>query len=333
MENHKVYSVCVIGGGAAGIMATLRTVLNNDECLLFPGSAKNKKRSRAFWVSKIENMPSHFTYKKGVDDPNKETLKWIKESPFSEKLILKNNEGVERIQKLENQNFEIQSSSGQIYYAKYIILCTGVMDIQPEINGSIDPILPYANVQIADYCLRCDGHHSLGQDLTIFGNGDGAAWVGIMLKERYNCPSVTILTNGVQPLRFSDEVQSLVELYQIKLKSSSVIEVIGEPKKNLLEGYKLENGEFIPSSFTFISLGMIVYNELAIQVNADLDNRGFVKTDSLGESSVKGLFVAGDLRANAKKQIYTAWDHAVDSADKINNLLRREKRECLLTMR
>jgi thioredoxin reductase (NADPH) len=71
---------------------------------------------------------------------------------------------------------------------------------------------------------------------------------------------------------------------------------------------------------------MIVYNELAKMLGADLDQRGFVITDPKGKSSVNGLYVAGDLRANAKKQIYTAWDHAVDSADDINLHIRRKKR-------
>ena len=48
----KIYSVCVIGAGSAGVMATLRTVLNNDDCLLFPGTPKNKKKSRAFGFRK-----------------------------------------------------------------------------------------------------------------------------------------------------------------------------------------------------------------------------------------------------------------------------------------
>lgn len=60
----KIYDIAVIGGGSAGTMAMQRAVLNNDECLFFPGNAKNKKRSRAFWVSKVENMPAHFNYKK-----------------------------------------------------------------------------------------------------------------------------------------------------------------------------------------------------------------------------------------------------------------------------
>lgn len=331
--NKKIYPVCVIGGGSAGVMAALRTVLNNDECLLFPGTPKDKKRSRAFWVSKIENMPSHFTFKKGIEDPNKEVINWISQSPFSEKLILKKNEGVEKISKNSDGVFEVTSNKGDVYFSQFVILCTGVMDVQPEINGSIAPILPYANVQLADYCLRCDGHHALGQNLTVFGNGDGAAWVGIMLKERYDCPTVTILTNGEAPKEFSEDVKKLVDLYNIKLIQDPITSVIGDHRNHELIGYKTSLGEEIKSEFTFISLGMIVYNELAIQLGAELDARGFVLTNSQGETSVKGLFVAGDLRANAKKQVYTAWDHAVDSADKINALLRLQRRQKLLAQR
>ena len=325
MNENKVYSVCVIGGGSAGVMAALRTVLNNDECLLFPGTPKNKKRSRAFWVSKVENMPAHFSFKKGIEDPNKEVISWIESSSFADKLIYKKNEGVESLEKKDDL-FIIHSSKGDLYYCRFVILCTGIMDVQPEINGTIAPILPYANVQLADYCLRCDGHHSLNKNISIFGNGDGAAWVGIMLKERYDCPSVTILTNGEKVKDFSKEVKNLIQKYNIEIISERVTEVIGDHRGKSLDGYKIDTGEIIDTDFTIISLGMIVYNELAIQVGAELDSRGFVITNKYGESSTSGMFVAGDLRANAKKQIYTAWDHAVDSADKINSLIRYSRR-------
>ena len=75
---------------------------------------------------------------------------------------------------------------------------------------------------------------------------------------------------------------------------------------------------------------MFVHNDLAKSLGADLDERGFVVTDKAGESSIKGLYVAGDLRANTKKQIYTSWDTAVDAADDINTKHRRATREKLL---
>ena len=66
----NVHPVAVIGGGSAGVMAVLRCVLNNDPCLFFPGSPKDRKRSRALWVRKIENMPAHFNYERGIDQPD-----------------------------------------------------------------------------------------------------------------------------------------------------------------------------------------------------------------------------------------------------------------------
>ncbi len=322
----KVFDIAVIGGGSAGPMAVQRAILNNNECLFFPGSPKNKKQSRAFWVTKVENMPAHFHYKKGITDPNKETIDWILNSPFKEKLHLMNNLGVESLHKNEDGIFEIIDNKKNNYLAKFIILCTGVMDVQPKIQGSIEPIFPYANVQLADYCLRCDGHHVINKRLAIIGHDSAAIWVAVMVFERYHCPIVTILTNGAAAT-FDEETLSLAKKYNFTIAHSPIKEIIGDPKNQILEGFILENNEKLLAEITFIALGMIVYNELAKMLGANLDQRGFVQTDAKGKSSIDGLYIAGDLRANTKKQIYTAWDTAVDSADEINAILRRKKRQ------
>jgi thioredoxin reductase (NADPH) len=312
----KIYPVCVIGGGAAGTMAVIRAVLNNDETLFFPGTAKHKKKSRAFWVSKVENMPAHLDYKKGIEEPNKLSLEWLNQSDFKEKLHWKKNQGVEKISKNSEGVFEITATDGQVYLSQYVVLCTGVMDVQPLINNSIQPILPYANVQLADYCLRCDGHHVLHKKVGVIGHDSSAMWVAIMLRERYDTQCMVVFTNG-KNAQFDEETTKLQKLY-------------GNAKLNSLTHLKLETENYIEVEYIFISLGMIVYNELAKSLGAELDSRGFVVTDNKGKTSIAGLYVAGDLRANAKKQIYTAWDHAVDSCDDINVLLRREKRLKLL---
>ena len=319
----KIHDVVVVGGGSAGVMAALRVVLNNDECLFFPGSPKDKKRSRAFWVAKVENMPAHLQYKKGIEEPNRESLNWLAAGPFKEKLIWKKNTGVANISKNEDGTFNLTDSKNETYVAKYIILCTGVMDVQPIINGTIETIYPYANIQLADYCLRCDGHHVLDKKVAIFGHNSSAVWVGIMLYERYKSP-ITILTNGEEPV-FDQEVTALMKRYDFKVVTEPVTEIIGKPKENILSAF-ICGDKKVEVEFAFISLGMIVYNELVKMLGANLDQRGFVSADNKGKTSVDGLYVAGDLRANMKKQIYTAWDMAVDSADEINTLIRRKKR-------
>lgn len=326
--SEKIYPVAVIGGGSAGSMAVLRTVLNNDETLFFPGSGKDKKRSRGFWVAKVENMPGHQHYKKGIEEPGRDTFKWLSESEFKEKFHWMKNRGITSLVKKDDGLFELTDSKNEVYLAKHVIVCTGVMDVQPHIGGSIDPILPYANLQTVDYCLRCDGHHTLGKKTAIIGNGDGAAWVGIMLKERYDNPSMTVISHGNEG-EFSDEVKELMELHGIDFIDDEIVEVKGIPKEGKLEGFDLKNNGHFDCEFAFVSMGMLVYNELVKNLGAEVDRRGFVVTNEKGMTNVENLYVAGDLRAGFKKQIYTAWDMAVDSADDVNRKIRVEKRASL----
>jgi thioredoxin reductase (NADPH) len=125
-------------------------------------------------------------------------------------------------------------------------------------------------------------------------------------------------------------LRQLLELYNIDVKTQGLDGIKGDEKNGLLEGFYFCDGTFLPVDIAFVSLGMMVYNKLATSLKTEVDERGFVTTNDKGESSVSGLYVAGDLRANTKKQIYTAWDTAVDSMDDINGRLRRQKRQQLL---
>lgn len=322
--NKKIYPICVIGGGSAGTMAVLRTLLNNDECLFFPGSPKDKKKSRAMWVRKVENMPAHLSYKRGIEDPNAETMKWIFESPFHKNLHLHKNTGVISLRK-SGDVFEITDSKQNVFHAHYVILCTGVMDVQPEINSSIEAVFDYANAQTIDYCLICDGHHVLGKKTSVIGHDNSAAWVSVMLYERYKPDNFHIFTNG-KKAEFKEDTFKLINSYGIKVVEAPISQIVGHENGRILEAFILDDGSRIEVDICFVALGMIVYNELAKQLGAELDERGFVKTDDSGLSSVSGLYVAGDLKANSKKQIYTAWDSAVNAANAINMKLRAARR-------
>ncbi len=328
--SNKIFTIAVVGGGSAGVMAAMRSVLNNDETLFFPGAAKHKKKSRAFWVKKVENMPGHLRYDKGIENPNLENLKWLAESDFKEKFHWMKNTGIDCIKKNDDGTFLLTSSKGSEYFASHIILCTGVMDIQPLINGSIEPIFPYANIQDVDYCIRCDGHHAVNKNVTIIGHKEDAAWIAFILHERYRPLSMTILTNG-EEINLSEKEKKLCSLYNIEVKTQKILDVKGDENKRL-SAYLLEGETLVKTNFTFVSLGMIVYNELALSLGIDVDERGFVLTNGKGLSSLDNFYIAGDLRAGLKKQIYTAWDSAVDAADDINSKSRREQRERLLEL-
>ncbi len=320
-----IYPLAIVGGGSAGVMAALRCALNNMPFLLLPGAPLDKKRSRALWVRKIENIPGHFGYTRGIEEPNAEALKWIATSPFAGCMDLRRNTGVVRVTRDEAGIFLLEDSKGAIHRAHNVLLCTGVMDVQPLIGGKIEPVFPYANAQLVDYCLRCDGHHVKDRPSGVIGHTTGAAWVAIMLHERYAPPAMHLLAHGA-PFAIDDDVSELLDMYGVRRHQGEITGFLGDPGTPRLEGVRLADGSEIQLEMIFVSLGMKVYNDLAVGLGAETDVRGFVRADGTGLTSITGLYVAGDLMAGVKKQVYTAWDTAVNAADAVNQKWRAARR-------
>lgn len=325
--------IAVIGGGAAGIMAYLRAVLNCDDTVLFQGDADTKRRGRATWVHEVDNVPGMHDLKKPILATAKSTLNWVKNHPQLSAYSTVVNGKVNRIELLgEHQGFRLfytEKKQEHSMCVRAVVLATGIMDIQPVIGGTIEPILPYANVGHVLYCLRCDGHQTIGDELSIISSGDKAVHIAALLQERYKHPTVKILTHGAEP-NFSPEIQALAEAYQMQVFTSEIVEVLGDPKV-ALEGFKLASGEVVSTNKSFIALGSIIYNDLFKDLpGAVLDEGGRVVTNADFETSIPGIFAIGDLVAGTKMQIYTAWEEAVIASEAINRRFRMEKRQALM---
>lgn len=326
MSDNKVFELAVVGSGAAGSMGTLRGVLNGLETICFKGNAKSKKTARATWVDKVENMPVLFDQPKAVFRSSNEVFKWIKNHEIWKKFLTTVNDGVESVSGTQG-NFKIHTAKGEVYTAKYVLFCTGIMDIQPEIKGDIAPIFPMANAGYLEYCIRCDGHKCIGKPTTVIGHTEGAGWVASLLYERYRVPEISILTNGKSLMVDADsELDKRLKCYGVNIFTQEIAEILGESNTTGLEGFMLDDGTVVTANIGFVSLGTIVHNQLAVAMGCNVDERGYVLTDAKGETSVPGIFVGGDLRANHKKQIYTAWDNTVDAVDRIDYCAREERR-------
>lgn len=324
--SEQMRDVAVIGAGGAGIMAHLRAVLNRDNSVIFKGDADSKRRSRATWVHEVENIPGMHGIKNPISTATSQTLKWLKTQPELAGYSTEINGKVQQIEKLE-QGFRLhytEKKESKTLDAHYVILATGVMDVQPLIQGSIEPVFPFANRGDFLYCLRCDGHQTIGHRLSIIGSGDKTVFMGALLTERYGHQGLDILTHG-QPALISREQQALADAYQMKFHTSEIVEILGEPKV-ALEGFKLADGTVVHTSKSIIALGTIVYNDLAKQLSAELESDGRIRTNDVFESSVPGLFAVGDLVAGTRMQVYTAWDEAVVASEEINRRLRLARR-------
>jgi thioredoxin reductase (NADPH) len=320
-EEKKLYPIAIIGAGAAGTMAVKRAVLNNNETLLFAGAIQERRRSRGNWVRTIDNIPGLEKYKRAILEIRNEALEHLVHTPFSSKLYIIE-DSVVSIKK-EGDIFKLVDSQGKTYYAKYVVMATGIMDEQPHIQGSIRPILKYANAQVVAYCAVCDGHRAFGKKTAIIGYSEAAGANAVLLSDKYDLETMSILTNGHAP-EFSPALLEKLKAKNIKVYQTPILEILGNPELKQLYGFKLENGQIVDAEMAFVSLGIRPNNKLALQLGAKVDKSGLVITDANGETSVPNLFVDGDLRANSMKQVYTAWQQAVDSVQVINRRIREK---------
>ncbi|MBP7074604.1 MAG: NAD(P)/FAD-dependent oxidoreductase [Rhabdochlamydiaceae bacterium] len=317
-EENKVYPIAIVGAGAAGTMAVNRAVLDNREVLLFTGAKPEQKRSSGRWVKQVDNVPGLEKYKRPILELRNEVLEKLFQGPFSHNLYVIE-DSVTTITKQEGV-FKLQDRSGRTYLAKYVALATGIMQEQPHIQGSIRSILDYANGQTICYCCLCDGHRSFGKKTAVIGFKEVAANIALTLQEKYQPISMTILTNG-HPAEFSPELLAELKKYHIPILEAPIQEIIGNKELKQLSGFKLETGAVIDADISFVALGIRPNNQLALQLGAKLYENGLVVTDSNGESSVPNLFAIGDLQGGSYRQIYTAWQHAADAIQAIDDRL------------
>ncbi len=322
VRTENIYPIAIIGSGAAGTMAAKRATLNNRDTLLFTGVKKTMKKGRGYWVRKVENIPSLANYTRAINQLRDETLLEISQGPFKDKLHVV----ADTVQSIEKQDdcFVITDALGNSYRAQYVVLATGIMDEQPLINGTIDTILPFANKQLIAYCILCDGHRSLGKNSAIIGFSENAAQNALILHSRYNPPKLAILTNGT-PLSVSEETRQKLDARGIAVYEQPIISIEGTAKERIMNGFMLEDSTFVEAEIGFVSLGIRPNNGFALDLGAQVDEQGLVIADANSQSSVENLFVIGDLRANSMKQIYTAWQHAVDAIQQIDRRIRAEE--------
>lgn len=298
MPEEEIYDFIVVGGGPVGLHAGLKAALLNHTALVLD---KGRKWCRIWFVPRVDNIPTHPEGISGSDLVNlgRKALK-----KYEDKVELKDLFEVVEIEK--EDGFKVKAMSKRAketveFRSRAVILATGVIDRQPEIGGSIQPILPYANKGLVHYCLFCDGHMMTGQDVAVIGHGELAANTAFDLGF-FGAKSVTILTHGKE--MFEEEREGLMD----KLSAQGVENVkekitgLFGLDENLL-GVEFEDGSKRKFDSGMVALGLFrINNELVASLGGQLDEEGYIVTDEdcrvldNSGSPIEGLYAVGDVR-------------------------------------
>ena len=80
-------------------------------------------------MAKVDNIPGYHGFKKGIINPNQETIKFIENGPFADnfKKVPRTIVSIEKKQ----DGFKLLDNKDEEYHVGHVVLATGIMDIQP----------------------------------------------------------------------------------------------------------------------------------------------------------------------------------------------------------
>jgi thioredoxin reductase (NADPH) len=187
------------------------------------------------------------------------------------------------------------------YLADTVIITTGATPRRLNIPGETELI-----GRGVSYCATCDGWFFKDKDVIVVGGGDSAVEEGLFLT-RY-AKTVTIVHRRKE-LRAGAILQKRAKEHpKVRFIYDSVISRINGDEavqsvtlKDVLTGEECVQ----PADGVFIFIGHDPNTQL-FQGQLDIDDRGYIKTDSLMKTNVAGVFVAGEAGDPVFRQVITS---------------------------
>lgn len=189
----------------------------------------------------------------------------------------------------------------ETYEARCVILASGAHHRTLEVPGEEE--LRGAGVS---YCATCDGAFFRGRTVAVVGGGDAALEDAIFLARM--CEKVYIVhrrdkLRGAK--RLQERVQALENIEFVW--NSETVAIEGNAQVEALRLRQTKTGEErrLDVDGVFIAVGIAPESELYAG-QLELDEQGYIRADESGQTSVPGVFAAGDVRTKALRQILTA---------------------------
>ncbi len=289
MMNTPSADILIIGGGMAGLTAALYALRAGKTALVieketFGGQITSSPR--------VDNFP-------GIPAVSGNQLT---DALLSQALDLGAEIELEEIVSLRKEDDLFVADTGKKQFTgKAVIIASGAKHRPLGVERE-EQLVGHG----ISYCALCDGAFHKGQDVAVIGGGNSATQAAVFLSDL--CKSVSVIQLFDHFTCDQKEIDAMQARSNIRLLTSSqVTKLEGE---NQLTGLELTNPEtgavtHLPVQGMFVCIGRMADNE-PFRGLIDLNTQGFIAAGEDCRTNVPGIFVAGDCRMKAIRQLTTA---------------------------
>lgn len=310
--DRKHFPLIVIGGGPAGLTAALYTAREGIDTLVIERAAFG---GQAAGTEKLDNMPGFPDGVAGIDFANRLRQQAVR---FGVELLQA--QDIVGIHSHDNYHC-VRTASGDEYSACAVVIATGSRYRRLGVPGESSYI--GAGVH---FCATCDGPFYKGKHVAVIGGGNSAAEESLLLTKFAD--RVTVLVRG-DAFKASKVIQEKVlndSAIEVRF-NTEVTEFLGaNAKLNALRTHNNRTGQdetlSVDGAFVFIGLdpntaflrnsgvrlnawGFVVTGHDLIHDQPRLEH--FTQREPAAlETSIPGIFAAGDVRQGSTKQVASA---------------------------
>ena len=303
------YDLIVVGSGPAGLTTALYAAREGIDTLVIERSGVG---GQAGVTERIDNYPG---FAQGIEGAKLADQMREHAERFGVEILPA--QGVTSIQTAGDYKM-VTTESGDEYCAKAVLIATGSKYRRLNVPGEEDFI--GAGIH---FCATCDGPFYKGEDMIVVGGGNSGIEEGLFLTKFAN--SVTVLEVR-EKLGASQILQEKAESHpkmNVRL-GTTVEEFKGNSKLSTVVVKDLATGETeeLHPGAVFIFIGLDP-NTGFVGDLVDLDKWGFIQTDATLQTSVEGIFAAGDVRQGSTKQVASAVGEGATAALMIRQYLEK----------
>lgn len=244
-------------------------------------------------TDQIENYPG-FPF--GINGPELMEQFWRQAQRFGAQLKM---EEVVDLQVVP-EGKKVVTDQGE-YLARSIIIAMGARRRELEVPGESE----YLGRGVS-YCATCDGAFFQGVPVAVVGGGDSAVKEALYLSDLAS--RVYLIHRREQFTAHRTAVDKMLENDKIELKLCKIVKRVegnqAMMQRLVLADVKTGQEEILEVEGLFVSIGLVAAADF-------LDNlleteNGYIVTDQDMQTSIEGIFAAGDIRSKKARQVATA---------------------------
>ena len=310
----QVWDLVIIGAGPAGLSAAIYAAREHLSTLIF------EHKTVGGMVASTDKLDNYPGFENGVGGLELADKMKAQAKKYGAKIGLAQVVGLES--SLETKLVHL--ANGQSVRARSVLIASGNDYRHLDIKGEAEMIGKGVH-----FCATCDAAFYKDRVVIVIGGGNSALEETVYIAKFAAKIEIVSLTELTATPAIQAEIKPFIESGKVVIHTLvNSLEIMAEKGQVTgVKGQRVDTKEpvEIAGAGIFVFVGLIPNTSFLKSSTVDLDDQGFVLADDNNQTSIAGVFVAGDVKSGATHQAVVASGDGVVSALAIGRYLQYNK--------